>query len=194
MAVNIAIFASGSGSNALKIIEHFEKNAEVAAVRLLVVNKEGIGAIDHARAHGVPVFVISNPVLRSHPELLLEELKSYDIGFIALAGFLAMVPPLLTSTFAGRLVNIHPSLLPAYGGKGMYGARVHQAVLNDGCHESGISIHHVNEVYDDGEILHQERLRISPDETVESLQQKIQVLEHAWYPRIIEQTIRQLQV
>lgn len=192
MAVNIAIFASGGGSNALKIIEHFKNKSEIAAVRLLVVNKEGIGAVDHAQAHGVPVYCILNRDLRSNPEVLLQRLQAYEIHFIALAGFLAMVPSMITSAFAGRLVNIHPSLLPLYGGKGMYGANVHKAVLAEGRKESGITIHQVNEVYDDGEILHQASVQIEPGDTVESLQAKIQVLEHYWYPRIIERTIASL--
>ncbi len=192
MAVNIAIFASGGGSNALKIIEHFENKAEIAAVRLLVVNKEGIGAVDHAQAHGVPVYYIANQDLRSNPWFLQQRLQASDIDFIALAGFLAMVPSTITSAFAGRLVNIHPALLPLYGGKGMYGAHVHSAVLADGRKQSGITIHQVNEVYDDGEILHQESVNLSDDETVESLQKKIQTLEHYWYPRIIERTITSL--
>lgn len=192
MPTNIAIFASGSGSNALKIMEHFEKKPEVASVRLLVASRASIGALIHAEAHGVAHEVVTGRTLRENPEVLGELLDRHEIGFIALAGFLAMVPPAVTRRFAGRILNIHPSLLPAYGGKGMYGGRVHEAVLADGCSESGMTIHQVNEVYDDGEIVHQSRVDIAADETPESLQQKILKLEHHWYPRVIEAEITKL--
>jgi len=194
MPTNIAIFASGSGSNALKIIEHFKKKPEVASARLLVASKTGIGAIDHAIRHGVAHEVVSPRMLRENPELLLNLLQRYSIGFIALAGFLAMIPVEVTKAYTGRIVNIHPSLLPAYGGKGMYGAYVHRAVLADGCTKSGITIHQVNEVYDDGKIIHQASVDIAPNDTAEALQQKIQVLEHHWYPRIIEAEITKQQL
>lgn len=190
--LNVAVFASGSGSNALRIIEYFKDKPEVALVQLLVANKGGIGAIGHATHHGVPHIVVANKILRESPEQLLLELRKHDIDFIALAGFLAKVPDVVTKAFAERLVNIHPALLPLYGGKGMYGSHVHSAVLADGRKESGITIHQVNEVYDDGEILHQASVQIEPNETVASLQAKIQVLEHYWYPRIIERTIASL--
>lgn len=193
MQVNIAVFASGSGSNALKIIEYFKEKPEIAAVRLLVANKPDIGAIAHARQQGIPHIVVENKELREAPQVLLEQLRAHGINFIALAGFLAKVPDVVTAAFAGRLVNIHPALLPLYGGKGMYGVHVHSAVLADGRKQSGITVHQVNEVYDDGEILHQASVNLSDDETVESLQKRIQTLEHYWYPRIIERTITSLQ-
>jgi phosphoribosylglycinamide formyltransferase-1 len=189
MVVNIAVFASGSGSNALKIIEYFEEKPEIASVRLLVANKPAIGALLHAENHGVDTFLFSNQQLRENPDVLLKKLQACHIDFIVLAGFLSKIPPLLTSIFAGRLLNIHPALLPNYGGKGMYGHHVHEAVLRDGRTESGITIHQVNAVYDEGEILHQAKVVVTPDDTADSLQKKIQALEHHWYPLIIERTI-----
>ncbi len=191
MAKNIAVFASGNGSNALQIIKHFGAKDAVARVALVVSNNAQAGVIRHAEAHGIPFLFFNNTRLRTVPEELLSILEEYKIDFIVLAGFLALVPAALTSAFAERLLNIHPALLPHYGGKGMYGSHVHKAVIVDGCAESGITIHRVNERYDEGEIVHQARVSLAPDETAESLQLKIQELEHYWYPRIVEKCIRE---
>ncbi|MFN2423002.1 MAG: phosphoribosylglycinamide formyltransferase [Cryomorphaceae bacterium] len=189
---NIAIFASGGGSNALEIIRRFKESRSGDKVALLVANKPGIGAIAHAKAHGIPTEVVPGSVLKSTPEQLLKMLHHHRIDFIALAGFLAMVPAEVTREFSGRMVNIHPALLPDYGGKGMYGDHVHRAVLSDGRTETGITIHYVNEVYDDGEIIFQTKTPIDPGETLESLKAKIQKLEHANYPKVIESCLKKL--
>lgn len=192
MGTNIAIFASGSGSNALKIMEHFKQKPEVATVQLLVANKADIGAITHASTYGVPSVVITNLELKNNPARLTQILRAQGIQFIALAGFLAKIPAEVTQTFAGRMLNIHPSLLPLYGGKGMYGIKVHEAAIADGAKESGITIHEVNEVYDDGKIIHQAKVAVDEYDTPESLQAKVLKLEHAWYPLIIERAIKGL--
>lgn len=192
MSSNIAIFASGGGSNALEIIRRFKESRSGDKVALLVANKHGIGALAHAEAHGVPTEVVPGSVLKNDPGQLLELLRRHRIDFIALAGFLAMVPAEVTREFSGRMVNIHPSLLPQYGGKGMYGERVHRAVLNDGRTETGITIHRVNEIYDDGEIIFQAKTTIDPGETLESLKAKIQKLEHSNYPKVIEACLKKL--
>jgi len=192
MSSNIAIFASGRGTNALEIIRRFNENRGGAKVVLLVANRHGIEALARAEAHGVGTEVIPGKVLKSDPGRLRDILHRYEIDFIALAGFLAMVPAEVTREFSGRMVNIHPSLLPEYGGKGMYGDRVHGAVLADGRTETGITIHHVNDIYDDGEIIFQAKTKIARDETLDSLKAKIQQLEHRHYPEVIEECLKKL--
>ncbi len=184
----IAIFASGKGSNALNIIHYF-KNHPTINVGLVVTNKADAGVVDIAQEHQIPIKVIG-PTDFQHPENLMTELKNRQIGFVVLAGFLKKVPDSVIAAFSGRIINIHPALLPAYGGKGMYGQYVHEAVLANRENKSGITIHYVNEHYDKGEIIFQAECKISPEDDTSSLEQKVRALELAHYPRIIEEEIK----
>lgn len=182
----IAIFASGAGSNAEKIIEHF-KNSLTADVALIVCNNPRAGVIAIAQKHQIPCKLISKKEFSDTGYAdMLQDLK---ISFIVLAGFLWKVPEVLIKNFPGRIVNIHPALLPKYGGQGMYGMAVHSAVVHAKEPFSGITIHFVDEEYDHGNIILQEKVKVSADETAESLAAKIRHLEHSLYPTIIEQLI-----
>ena len=184
---NIAIFASGAGSNAQKIIDHF-KHSGFAAVTLIVCNKPEAGVLDIARREGITSIVIDKErFFRSDEYVKL--LREAKIDLIVLAGFLWKVPANLVHEFPGKIINIHPALLPKYGGKGMYGHFVHDAVIAAKEPESGITIHYVNEKYDDGATILQERVAITPDDTPDTLAKKIQVLEHQWYPLIVERLL-----
>lgn len=183
----MAVFASGGGSNARKIMEYF-KDSGVAEVALVVSNKKNAGVLDIAREHDVPTMLIERQSFYDSQELL-EELSKRDIQFIVLAGFLWLVPAYLVKAFQGKILNIHPALLPKYGGKGMFGHHVHEAVKAAGERESGPTIHFVNEHYDEGDIVFQARCAVNPDDTAEDIARKVLALEHAHYPRIIEQVI-----
>ncbi len=184
----MAIFASGSGSNAEAIMAHF-KGSETAEVALLLSNRPDAYALERAKQFGVPTATFSKEELADPEGKVAELLRLHGIDFIVLAGFLWLVPPYLIQRFADRIVNIHPALLPAHGGKGMYGDRVHRAVIEAAERESGITIHLVNEQYDRGDILFQARVEVTPDDTPEKLAQKIHALEHQYFPTIIEQTL-----
>lgn len=181
----IAIFASGNGSNAKKIIEYFanEKNA-AAKISLVVCNKPGAGVLKIAEEHTIPTLLIEKEkFFRGNG--YIDELKAAGIGFIVLAGFLWKVPVNLIQAYHKKIINIHPALLPKYGGKGMYGHFVHEAVLANKEKESGISIHYVDEVYDNGQIVLQATCMIDDDETPETLARKVQVLEHRHFPAAV---------
>ncbi|HIW10461.1 MAG TPA: phosphoribosylglycinamide formyltransferase [Candidatus Rikenella faecigallinarum] len=188
---NIAIFASGSGTNAEAIMEHFAAST-TARVALLLSNRADAFALKRAERFGVPTAVFSREEFRDPEGAVARLLKEHHIEFIVLAGFLWLVPDYLTARYAGRIVNIHPALLPKFGGKGMYGHHVHEAVLAAGETQSGITIHLVNERYDSGDILFQATVPVSPDDTPDSLAEKIHTLEHRHFPTVIEQTIQQL--
>ena len=183
----IAIFASGTGSNAQKIIDHFKNHPHIK-VALIVSNKPGAGVLDIASKENIPVLIIEKENFY-RGNAYVQELKEKRIDLIVLAGFLWKIPVKLIEAYRDRIINIHPALLPKYGGKGMYGPIVHQAVLAAKEKESGITIHFVDEHYDNGDIIFQEKCRIDPDETHESLAKKIHKLEYAHYPRIIEEII-----
>jgi phosphoribosylglycinamide formyltransferase 1 len=184
---NIAVFASGAGSNASRIIQHF-KNHEAARVSLVVCNKPDAGVINIAGEAGIPLLLIEKERF-FRGDAYLPELEQARISFIVLAGFLWKVPGAIVRAFPGQIVNIHPALLPKYGGKGMYGARVHEAVIAAGEKESGISIHFVNEVYDDGKTILQVACPVEPGDTPEMLAARIHQLEHTHYPLIIEKLV-----
>lgn len=184
---NIAIFASGAGSNAQKIIDHFSQST-IARVTLIVCNKPGAGVLQIAEKEGIPSVLIDKELF-FRSDHYIQLLQEHRIDLIVLAGFLWKVPANLVQAFSNRIINIHPALLPKYGGKGMYGHFVHEAVINAGDPESGITIHYVNEKYDDGATILQERCVITPEDTPESLARKIQVLEHTWYPVIVERLL-----
>lgn len=187
---NIAIFASGTGSNARKIIEHF-KNSPDIRVALVVSNKKDAGVLEIAREHGIPTQVIDRQMFYE-TEDLLGILKKHKIKFIVLAGFLWLVPSYLVKTFEKKMVNIHPALLPKFGGKGMYGMRVHEAVKENGEIETGITIHWLNEHYDEGAVVFQASCPVSPDDTSAGIARKVQELEHKYFPVVIEKLVKSL--
>ena len=184
---NIAIFATGSGSNAQKIMEHF-KDSKVAQVRLVISNKKTAGVLEKAAAYQVPTLLINREEFYK-TENILEELDAHQIDYVVLAGFLWLMPSYLVKHYENQVVNIHPALLPKYGGKGMYGMNVHRAVHAAKEKESGMSIHLVNEKYDDGALLFQAKCEIEPTDTPEIIAQKVLALEHRHYPEVIEQLI-----
>lgn len=190
-AFNIAVFASGAGSNAAKIIEYFKDKPGIR-IGLIVCNKPGAGVLGIAEREGIPTLLIEKEQF-FRGNAYVDELKAAGISFIVLAGFLWKVPAALVQAFSGRIVNIHPALLPNYGGKGMYGMHVHNAVIEAKEKESGITIHFVDEVYDHGAVIYQAICTISETDTPEMLAQKIHQLEHAHYPRVIEEVIAELQ-
>lgn len=187
--MNIALFASGSGSNVKNIIEYFSKNQSVN-VQLVVSNKPDAGALIHAKNAHINTRVFSHQELKN-VDPVLESLNDSNIGMVILAGFLLKIPSDLISRFNGDIINVHPSLLPKFGGKGMYGNHVHKAVLAQGESETGITIHYVNEHYDEGKIIQQFSTSISEAETLDSLLLKIKALEKAHFPPTIEKAINE---
>ena len=187
---NIAIFASGTGSNAVRLYQYFaEKKAEIN-VALLVCNKAEAAVVQKMEDFNVPVFILTNKEIESG-NTLLQKLEEHQINWIILAGFLRKIPDLIIKRYTNKIINIHPSLLPKYGGKGMYGMNVHKAVVENKEKESGISIHLVNEVYDDGKILFQKSCALSPSDLAEDVAKKVQQLEHDYFPKVVEETINQ---
>lgn len=184
---NIAVFASGSGTNAQNLINYFstKKNSKVVIV---LSNKPDAFVLERARKLSVRTEIFDRKDFYDS-DRVIEILRENQIDFIVLAGFLWLVPPVLTNLYAGRIVNIHPALLPNYGGKGMYGSRVHKAVIDNGDEESGITIHFVNDVYDAGDIIFQAKCPVNSDDTPESLAQKIHRLEYEYFPRVVEGVI-----
>ena len=181
---HLAVFASGTGTNAEKIIEHFAGNQSVA-VGLIVSNNKNAQVLERAQKHGIPSTLI-NRIDFYEPKKILTVLKNHDIQFIALAGFLWLVPKYLIDAYPNKIINLHPALLPKFGGKGMYGMAVHKAVLDAHETESGITVHFVNEKYDAGQIIARIRCAVEKSDTPESLANKIHLLEHYHYPRVIE--------
>lgn len=191
----IAIFASGSGTNAEAIMRLFEDSPaarSVAEVALILSNKADAYVLQRAAAHNVPTVCFTGAQLRSQPDVVLHKLQQYNIDFIVLAGFMLLVPHEIVTAYGGRIVNIHPALLPLYGGRGMYGSHVHQAVIADGAKVSGITIHFVNESYDKGDVILQAQCDVARDDTADTLAQKIHALEHEYYPKTILDTINKL--
>ena len=183
----IAIFASGAGSNARQIIEYFANHA-IVQVALVVCNKPGAGVLTIAAQHNVPSLLIEKEKF-FRGNAYVDELKEAKIDFIILAGFLWKIPPALIHAYPNKIMNIHPALLPKYGGKGMYGQFVHEAVLAAREAESGISIHIVDELYDHGQILFHASCHVLPDDTPATLAHRIHALEHKYYPEVIEQYV-----
>lgn len=188
MTQNLAVFASGSGTNAEQIIRYFA-NGSVARVVLVVTNNPQAQVILRAAALNVSCVAYERNAWSSSSCNVLELLKNHEIDYIILAGFLAHVPNNVLHTYPNKVINIHPSLLPKFGGKGMYGLRVHQAVVEAGEAESGITIHYVNEHYDEGEIIAQYSCALDENDSPEDVALKVRELEHFYYPRVIEQVI-----
>ena len=186
---HLTIFASGAGSNAAQIIRYFGDSSSIR-VALIVCNKPGAGVMAIAEKEGIPVLLIEKERF-FRGDGYLPELQKVRTELIVLAGFLWKIPQALIDAYPRRIINIHPALLPKYGGKGMYGTYVHQSVLNAGEVESGISIHYVDEKYDNGDIIFQTACPVLPGDTPDKLAQRIHQLEHLHYPRVIEQVIGQ---
>ncbi|MGK7397037.1 MAG: phosphoribosylglycinamide formyltransferase [Candidatus Cyclobacteriaceae bacterium M3_2C_046] len=181
---NIAIFASGSGSNAENIIQYFQKT-QAARVKMILTNNPNAYVLERAQKYQIPTIVFDRSSFYQTRKIL-DKLTENRIDLVVLAGFLWLVPDYLIQAFPGRIINIHPALLPKYGGKGMYGDKVHQAVLENKEVQSGITIHFVNEVYDEGETILQATCPIVPEDTPKTLAQKIHQLEYQYFPKVIE--------
>ncbi|MEM1322657.1 MAG: phosphoribosylglycinamide formyltransferase [Bacteroidota bacterium] len=184
---NIAIFASGRGSNARTIIEHF-KDHDTIRVALIVSNKPHAPVLDIAREHQIPYLVIDRAFFYQ-TENILEKFTIYHINFLVLAGFLWLIPEYLVRAFDKRMINIHPALLPKYGGKGMYGMHVHRAVKAAKESYSGITIHYVNEHYDEGQAIFQAQCAIAETDEAEDIAKKVQQLEHQHFAQVIEELL-----
>jgi phosphoribosylglycinamide formyltransferase-1 len=188
--LNICIFASGSGTNFKAILEAKKSGIIVSDINLLVTNNSDCGAVDIAKENNIPVFHISR---KAYPDLSEEEyaglflrkLEEHKIDFIVLAGYMKMMSPVVIRKYPDRIINIHPALLPKFGGKGMYGMNVHRAVIEAGEKVSGVTIHFVNEKYDEGKIIFQKTVDITEDDNAESLQKKVLKLEHKYYSEVI---------
>jgi phosphoribosylglycinamide formyltransferase-1 len=187
---NIAIFASGSGTNAENIIEYFS-NKKSAKVSLVLSNRREAFVLKRAAAHNVKTVFFERAEFY-HSDKILNYLISDKIDFVVLAGFLWLVPDSILRRYEGRIINIHPALLPAHGGKGMYGEKVHRSVIESGEPESGITIHYVNQKYDEGDIIFQARCKVDPSDTPESLAIKVHALEYEYFPKVIEDLILKL--
>lgn len=187
---NIAILASGTGSNAQKIVDYFFDKRDIV-VSLIVSNKQEAGVLNIGRAASIDTLVVNRNSFYSSTDLLVE-LDKRNIDFIVLAGFLWLIPVYLVQHYPNRIINIHPALLPKYGGKGMYGHFVHEAVHLAKDTHSGITIHYVSEKYDEGSIVFQERCEILPSDQPEDIAKKVQILEHTHYPIVIDQLVSAL--
>lgn len=183
----IAIFASGNGSNALQLINHFKKNKDIQ-IGLIVSNTSKAGVLNIAKEHNIPSSVINKSLLANNG-YMTALLNLYDVDFIVLAGFLLLMPPFLVKSFDQKMINIHPALLPKYGGKGMYGLNVHQAVINNGEEESGITIHYVNEMFDRGKIIFQTTCKVEKKDNADKLSKRVKELEHKYLPEWTEKLV-----
>jgi phosphoribosylglycinamide formyltransferase-1 len=189
MLLHLAIFASGSGTNAENIAIYFRNHANIK-VSLILSNKPDAYVLQRAHRFGIPTRVFDRKQFYESRDVL-KILDKYHIDYIILAGFLWLVPDYLLKAFPDKICNIHPALLPKYGGKGMYGERVHQAVRQSGDAVSGITVHLVNEHYDEGQIIFQATCEIIPEDTPETIAQKVHKLEYEHYPRVIEKWVLQ---
>jgi len=187
---HIALFASGSGSNAEKIADYFADNTEVT-VSLILSNNSKAGVIDRARRLHIPVLLFDRTTFYTTSQIT-ELLLNQHIDLIVLAGFMWLMPADLVRAFPNKIINIHPALLPKFGGKGMYGHFVHEAVAAAGETESGITIHYVNEHYDEGQIIFQASCPVAPSDTPDDIARSVQALEHIHYPRVIAEVLTTL--
>lgn len=185
--LRIAILASGSGTNAQRLITHFQGRTD-AEVVLVGCDDPRAGVIQRAWDLQVPCYLFSGTQLRDGT--VLRELQHLQVGLVVLAGFLRLIPATMVQAFPKRIINIHPALLPNYGGKGMYGHHVHAAVIAASESESGITIHYVNERYDEGEHLFQAKCPVLPNDTPDTLAARVHALEHEHYPQVVEQLVR----
>ena len=187
---NIAIFASGSGTNAENIINQFKNNPNVN-IKLILSNKQDAFVIQRAINHQID-WIVFNREQFYESAYVIQILKAKEIDAIILAGFLWLVPDSLVHAYPEKIINIHPALLPKYGGKGMYGMNVHKAIIENKEKESGITIHYVNEKYDEGKIIFNATCQVEPNDTPESLAEKIHELEYQYFPEIIEKWLKNI--
>ena len=187
MSRKIVIFASGSGSNAQQIVEHFKNNEEVE-VSAFFTNNAQAGVIERGNRLGVPTVVFGMEAVKNYS--LLKTLQNFQPDLIVLAGYLKLIPSDWIKNFPKKIINIHPALLPKFGGKGMYGMNVHKAVVDSGASVSGITIHYVSEAYDEGAPIFQAEVDVLPGDTPEDVQRKVQVLEHEHFPKVIESLLK----
>ncbi|MFZ1611493.1 MAG: phosphoribosylglycinamide formyltransferase [Chitinophagales bacterium] len=185
--IRIAIFASGSGTNAENCMQYFAQHSTIE-IALIVTNNSEAGVIERAEKYNVPICIFEKATWKN-PEIIITELQSQNIHWIVLAGYLKLIPEKLIEEFPQRIINIHPALLPKYGGRGMYGHKVHEAVFNNKEKESGITIHFVDEHYDNGDIIFQKSFPISETDTPESIEKKVRELEFAYLPEVIEKAV-----
>jgi len=186
----IAIFASGSGSNAQKIMEHFKRSSEAEVVLILTNNPQAY-VLQRADNFEVPSHIFTRDEFYKSDDVI-KLLKNLQVDLIVLAGFLWLVPVSLLKAFPNKIINLHPALLPKYGGAGMYGDHVHKAVLANNEEESGITIHFVDENFDEGEIIHQSRFKIEPGDNLEMIKFKGQQLEHQHFPKVVENLLKKM--
>lgn len=190
MKKRIAIFASGSGSNAQKLMEHFKRSNDTEIALVLTNNAEAY-VLQRADNFEIPSHIFDKQEFYKTNEIV-DLLKNLDIDFIVLAGFLWLIPQNLIAAYPGRIVNIHPAILPKFGGKGMYGDHVHNAVLAAGEAEGGITIHYVDENYDEGEYIYQAKYKIDKGDNIEMIKFKGQQLEHLHYPKVVESLVKKI--
>ncbi|MHA4894539.1 phosphoribosylglycinamide formyltransferase [Pedobacter sp. PWIIR3] len=190
MKKHIAIFASGSGSNAQKLMEHFKRDAE-AEIALVLTNNPDAYVLQRADNFEIPSHVFDRNEFY-HTDNIIDLLKNLDIDLIVLAGFLWLIPKNLIDEYPGRIINIHPAILPKFGGKGMYGDFVHKAVMAANEPEGGITIHYVDANYDEGEFIYQAKYKIDKGDNLEMVKFKGQQLEHLHYPRVVESIIKKI--
>ncbi len=184
---NIAILASGSGTNAENIIRYFAKSNFIR-VAVVLSNKRDAGVHERAKNQGIPSFTFSNAEFKEG-KIVLDKLAEFHIDLIVLAGFLSMISPVVVDACQGNIINIHPALLPKFGGKGMYGHYVHEAVIAAKEKKTGITIHFVNECYDEGAVIFQATCPVLPEDTVKDVEEKVHKLEYEYYPQIIEKLL-----
>lgn len=190
MSKNIAILASGNGTNAENIIRYF-RNSGTVNVGLVLSNRKTAFVLERARSLNVP-FAYMEKAEWTDGEAVLSLLKDKHIDFVVLAGFLARVPDCILHAYPNKIINIHPSLLPKFGGKGMYGDRVHQAVVAAGETETGITIHYLNEHFDEGETIVQYKCPVLPQDTAEDVAKKVHALEYEYYPQVIARLLSEI--
>ncbi len=183
----IAIFASGAGTNAENCIRYFNNSSQIK-VQLIITNKKEAGVIEVAKKNNIPYYIYLKSDWQN-VQFIIKELQSQHIDLILLAGYLALIPNALIQAFQGKIINIHPALLPKFGGKGMYGNHIHKRVLEAGEKETGITIHEVDEIYDNGKIVFQQSVNLAPDDTIESIEQKVRTLEYYHLPRVVEKLL-----
>jgi phosphoribosylglycinamide formyltransferase-1 len=186
----IAIFASGSGSNAQKLMEHFKRSNDIE-IALVLTNNADAYVLQRADNFEIPSHIFDKQEFYKTEEVI-DLLKNLDIDFIVLAGFLWLIPQNLIAAYPGRIINIHPAILPKFGGKGMYGDHVHNAVMAAGETEGGITIHYIDENYDEGEYIYQARYKIDKGDNLEMIKFKGQQLEHLHYPKVVESLVKKI--
>ena len=187
--INIAIFVSGGGTNCENLIQYFKEKTWVKTT-LVVSNRPDAYALVRAASHNVPTTVVNKAMLND-PDVMLPLLEQYRVDFIVLAGFLPLIPDFLIEAFPRKIINLHPALLPKYGGKGMWGHHVHEAVKAAGETETGMTVHYVSNVCDGGEIIRQFRVALTPDDTADDIAEKEHQLEMAHFPAVVEEVLRQ---